>query len=210
VAVAPHFRKRDRAPTSVSDLKKLVKVPSHGGLSLKPAAPKTAAGIAAIKAGQARRWAAYRADKEAGDLCLASAGQRSQRPRQSHQTYSTRRPSSARNASPNISANGTRNETGVSNCPIYADYFCCAASVFIVVVSTKPYLQLSEDNVSGQSLTAAPSRITAIDRSYFLPCPALDWHADHHHPRACSLKANAESADCRLRGLTNTVCAKNP
>ena len=41
-------------------------VPSHGGLSLKPAAPKTAAGIAAIKAGQARRWAAYRADKLAG------------------------------------------------------------------------------------------------------------------------------------------------
>jgi hypothetical protein len=41
-------------------------VPSHGGKSLKPAAPKTAAGIAAIKAGQARRWAAYRADKLAG------------------------------------------------------------------------------------------------------------------------------------------------
>jgi hypothetical protein len=35
-------------------------VPSHGGLSLKPTAKKTEAGIAAIKAGQARRWAAYR------------------------------------------------------------------------------------------------------------------------------------------------------
>ena len=41
-------------------------LPSHVGLSLKPAAPKTAEGIAAIQAGQARRWAAYRADKEAG------------------------------------------------------------------------------------------------------------------------------------------------
>jgi hypothetical protein len=40
--------------------------PSHGGLSVKPARPKTPAGAAAIAAGQRRRWARYHADRQAG------------------------------------------------------------------------------------------------------------------------------------------------